>query len=129
MHGQVFVMYFSAGLSLAGMITWLINIPENHYASWSMGLTVFAATMSITSLILLLPDICQYDYGDNATEGVIFEKLSDTGDVKVKKKQSELEPVVAGETNLKPKIIPQHPLAAPSYQFMQYNTRKLYDGF
>ena len=58
-----------------------------------------------------------------------LRNLSVTEAVKVKKAHQEPEPVVVGETNLKPKIIPQHPLAAPSYQFMQYNTRKLYDGF
>lgn len=120
---------FAALSSIAGMVVWIIDLPEYHYPNWSMGLTVFAITLSITSAILLVPDIRQYDYKDNLKVGGEFRNLSVTEAAKISKKQPEPEPVVEGEVDLKPKIIPQHPLAAPSYQFMQYNKRKLYDGF
>ena len=122
-------IYILALSSIAGMVVWIIDLPEYHYPNWSMGLTVFAITLSITSAILLVPDIRQYDYKDNLKVGGEFRNLSVTEAAKISKKQPEPEPVVEGEVDLKPKIIPQHPLAAPSYQFMQYNKRKLYDGF
>ena len=114
------------------MTVWILNLPEYHYPNWSLGLTVFAWTLSITSGILLIPDIRQYDYKDNLKVGGEFRNLSVTeaGKPKMKKlKEPEPEPIVEGEVDLKPKIIPQHPLAAPSYQYMPYNKRKLQDGF
>ena len=125
----ILLNHVSALTSISGMITWIKNLPENHYPNWSMGLTVFAITMAITSTILLIPDICQYDYTNNPKVGGEFRNLSVTEADTVKKKHAEPEPVVEGETNLKPKIIPQHPMAAPSYQFVQYNKRKMHDGF
>ena len=119
----------SAMSSVAGMTVWITDLPEYHYPNWSMGLTVFAITLTITSAILLIPDIRQYDYKDNLKVGGYFRHLSVTEAAKTNKKHPEPAPVVEGETNLKPKIIPQHPLAAPSYQFMEYNKRKMYDGF
>ena len=46
------------------MTVWIINCPEFHYPSWSFGLTVFAVTLNITSAILLIPDVREYDYKD-----------------------------------------------------------------
>lgn len=111
------------------MAVWIMNLPEYHYANWSLGLTVFACTLSITSGILLIPDVRQYDYKDSPQVGGHFRNLSVTEAAKMNKKQPEPEPIVEGEADLKPKIIPQHPLAAPSYQYMPYNKRKLQDGF
>lgn len=126
-----YFILLSAASSISGMVVWLLNIGqfENHYANWSMGLTVFAITLSVTAAILLIPDIRQYDYKDDLKVNGEFRNLSVTEAAKLKKKQPELEPVVEGEADLKPKIIPQNPLAAPSYQFMHYNKKKFQDGF
>ena len=121
--------HVSALLSIAGMAVWILDLPEYHYPNWSMGLTVFAVILSLTSAILLIPDIRQYDYKDNLKVGAEFKNLSVTEAAKVNKKHPMPQPVVERETDFKPKIIPQHPLAAPSYQFMQYNRRKMHDGF
>ena len=121
--------HVSALLSIAGMAVWILDLPEYYYPNWSMGLTVFAVILSLTSATLLIPDIRQYDYKDNLKVGAEFKNLSVTEAAKVNKKHPVPQPVVERETDSKPKIIPQHPLAAPSYQFMQYNRRKMHDGF
>ena len=123
------VSFILASSAIAGMTVWTLNLPEYHYPNWSMGLAVFASTLSITSAILLISDIRQYDYKDNLQVGGGFKNLSATEAGKLNKKQPEPEPVIEGEVDLKPKIIPQHPLAAPSYQYMHYNKKKLQDGF
>lgn len=127
---SIMVLAFLAAVgSITGMAVWIMNLPEYHYANWSLGLTVFACTLSITSGILLIPDVRQYDYKDSPQVGGQFRNLSVTEAAKINKKQPEPEPIVEGEVDLKPKIIPQHPLAAPSYQYMPYNKKKLQDGF
>ena len=123
------ISFILASSAIAGMVVWTMNLPEYHYPNWSMGLAVFASTLSTTSAILLIPDIRQYDYKDNLHVGGGFKNLSATEAGKLNKKQPEPEPVVEGDVDLKPKIIPQHPLAAPSYQYMHYNKKKLQDGF
>ena len=123
------ISFILASSAIAGMTVWTLNLPEYHYPNWSMGLAVFASTLSTTSAILLIPDIRQYDYKDNLHVGGGFKNLSATEAGKLNKKQPEPEPVIEGDVDLKPKIIPQHPLAAPSYQYMHYNKKKLQDGF
>ena len=95
------------------MAVWIMNLPEYHYANWSLGLAVFACTLSITSGILLIPDVRQYDYKDSPQVGGQFRNLSVTEAAKINKKQPEPEPIVEGEVDLKPKIIPQHLLLPP----------------
>ena len=123
------IYFILASSAIAGMAVWTSNLPEYHYPNWSMGLAVFASTLSITSAILLIQDIRQYDYEDSLQVGGGFKNLSATEAGKLNKKQPEPEPVIEGDVDLKPKIIPQHPLAAPSYQYMHYNKKKLQDGF
>ena len=109
------------------MAVFILDLPEYHYPNWSLGLTVLAFILSLISTVLLIPDVRQYDYKTNTKMGGEFRNLSVTEAAKMKKKRPEPAPVV--EKEIKPKIIPQHPLAAPSYQFVQYNRKKAQDGF
>lgn len=54
--------FFCFALIIAGTITWLQNIPNNHYVFWSMGLTVFAGSICMIVGVLMIPDVRKFDY-------------------------------------------------------------------
>ncbi|XP_052817598.1 uncharacterized protein LOC128243717 [Mya arenaria] len=54
--------FSSTALNLSGCITWLLNLPNAHFAFWSLGLAASAAALFFLAGILIIPDFRSYDY-------------------------------------------------------------------
>ena len=49
-------------LNVGGMVSWIVNLPENHFVYYSFGLTVMAAAICMVVAVLMIRDIRQFDY-------------------------------------------------------------------
>ncbi|XP_060576916.1 uncharacterized protein LOC132734229 [Ruditapes philippinarum] len=110
--------------SIIGMIVWLAYMPEFHYAGWSMGLTVFAITLCITAAIILIPDIREYDYKDMLKVGGEFQNLPVTKEDYPPPSNDDMY-----RADMKPVVEAHGRMAAPVYQFLNYDKKRKMDGF
>lgn len=75
-------------LIIGGTVTWTLNLPSNHYVYLSMGLTLFAGSISLLVGVLMIQDIRMFDY-----EGIRLKKEARREKKearKKKKKQAQL---------------------------------------
>ncbi|KAL4234380.1 hypothetical protein ACF0H5_006027 [Mactra antiquata] len=54
--------FFSMGFAIAGIVVWILNLPDDHYMYWSAGMAAMAGAMCMVSGILIIQDIRMFDY-------------------------------------------------------------------
>lgn len=59
--------YCVAGLSIAGIVMWVLQVESPYYPAWSMGLSALASSLVLIAAMTLIPDIKEYDYESKST--------------------------------------------------------------
>lgn len=57
----------AAGLSIAGIVLWVLQVESPYYPAWSMGLSALASSLVLITAMTLIPDIKEYDYESKST--------------------------------------------------------------
>jgi hypothetical protein len=58
---------FVAGLAIAGIVLWILQVSSPYYPAWSMGLAALASALVLITSMCLIPDIKENNYEPKST--------------------------------------------------------------
>ncbi|XP_062600934.1 uncharacterized protein LOC134262554 [Saccostrea cucullata] len=61
------VTLIAAGLAIAGIVLWILQVESPYYPAWSMGLSALASALVLITAMCLVPDIKENKYKPKST--------------------------------------------------------------